>query len=69
MNTGAYKLTSTRLINRLRHTPGASVWQCNYHERIIRDESEWDTICAYIRNNPLQWELDTEYLVLSKTTR
>jgi putative transposase len=34
------------------------VWQRNYWEHIVRDESELNRIREYIRNNPVQWELD-----------
>jgi REP element-mobilizing transposase RayT len=59
---GAYKSTTSRLINGLRNTIGASVWQRNYYERIIRDEAELRHIREYILNNPLKWELDLEKL-------
>jgi putative transposase len=57
---GAYKSTTSRLINRLRRTPGAQVWQRNYYEHIIRNEREWKETRAYIYNNPLKWEQDEE---------
>ena len=60
MIVGAYKLTKARLINGLRWTPGAPVWQRNYYEHILRDQSEWNAIRTYIHNNPFKWELDTE---------
>ena len=50
---GAYKATTARLINGLRHSPGAPVWQRNYFERIIRDENELSRIYDYIQSNPL----------------
>jgi len=34
------------------------LWQRNYWERIIRDETELENTRAYIQNNPAQWELD-----------
>lgn len=34
------------------------LWQRNYWEHIIRDESEWNRIRNYINNNPAQWESD-----------
>ncbi|RPJ47970.1 MAG: transposase [Chloroflexi bacterium] len=56
----ALKSYSARRINSLRHTPGKSVWQRDYFERIIRDQEELDRIREYILTNPLQWELDQE---------
>jgi hypothetical protein len=34
------------------------LWQRNYWEHIVRDESEWDRIREYICNNPMQWQSD-----------
>ena len=51
---------STRKINQLRNTLGRPVWQCNYYEHIIRDETELARVRAYIANNPAQWMLDSE---------
>ncbi len=34
------------------------LWQRNYWERVIRDESELMLVREYIQNNPAQWELD-----------
>ena len=34
------------------------IWQRNYWDRYVRNERELDEIRTYIRNNPLQWELD-----------
>jgi REP element-mobilizing transposase RayT len=55
---GAFKTVSTKRVNELRHTPGTKLWQRNYWEHIIRDESELNRIRDYIRNNPAQWETD-----------
>jgi len=49
-----FKATTTRRINEIRHTPGQSVWQRNYNDRIIRNEVELDQLRKYIRNNPLE---------------
>ena len=35
-------------------------WQRNYYEHIIRDEHELNQIRDYIKNNPLDWEMDEE---------
>jgi len=34
------------------------LWQRNYWEHVIRNESELNQIREYIHNNPAQWELD-----------
>ena len=36
-------------------------WQANYHDRIIRDASEYDRIDKYITNNPANWGNDKFY--------
>jgi putative transposase len=38
------------------------VWQRNYYEHVIRNETEWERIRAYIRDNPKQWEDDLDNL-------
>lgn len=39
--------------------PG-KLWQRNYYEHIIRNEDELNRIRQYIRDNPLNWEMDAE---------
>ena len=36
------------------------LWQRNYYEHVIRNEEEWNRIREYIKNNPLNWEIDEE---------
>lgn len=55
-----FKTFSARRINELRGTPGISVWQRNYYEHIIRDESSLNRIRQYIQDNPLRWAMDRE---------
>ena len=33
-------------------------WQSRYHDRIIRNNSEYQRISKYIRNNPANWQDD-----------
>lgn len=40
--------------------PG-KLWQRNYYERIIRNETELNKIRQYIVNNPLNWQTDENY--------
>ncbi|MBN1886714.1 MAG: transposase [Thermoflexales bacterium] len=56
----AFKTFSARRINLIRGTPGQAFWQCNYYERVIRDEAELDRARRYIETNPAQWQTDTE---------
>ncbi len=53
-----FKSAATRAINAHRHTPGARVWQRNYHDRIIRNDAMLRAIRQYIRNNPKRWHED-----------
>ena len=36
------------------------LWQRDYYERIIRNESEIGLAREYIANNPMKWEFDRE---------
>lgn len=53
-----FKGAVTTRINERRDTPGASVWQSRYHDRILRNEQEWRARREYIRRNPEQWVRD-----------
>jgi len=55
---GSFKSAATKRINLMRGTPGAAVWQHNYHDRIIRDADEHDRIAQYIFDNPVNWAND-----------
>ncbi len=56
----SFKSAVTKQINGKRGTPGARVWQRNYYEHIIRDESSLNRIREYITMNPLRWAMDRE---------
>jgi putative transposase len=55
---GAFKTVSTRRINELRAHPGASFWQRNYWEHIIRNDEHLNGIRDYIHTNPARWAED-----------
>ena len=57
-----FKSAVTNRINRIRKSPGISVWQRNYYEHIIRNEKDYLRIVEYIQNNPLKWEWDKYYV-------
>jgi putative transposase len=57
----SFKSAVTKRINQTRKTPGVTLWQRNYYERIIRNENEMNTIRQYIINNPLNWRSDENY--------
>jgi putative transposase len=65
---GAFKTVSSKRINEIRDTPGAMVWQRNYYEQIIRNESSLSRIQEYIITNPAQWKEDTENPKMVKAT-
>jgi len=57
---GAFKSAVSRRVNAVRGTAGWTVWQRNYHERILRNQSELNRCRQYIRDNPLNWVRDPE---------
>jgi len=56
----SFKSAVTRRVNEMRGTSGLKLWQRNYYEHIIRNETELNHIREYIINNPLKWDLDRE---------
>ncbi len=56
---GKFKMQTSKQINILRNTPGTKTWQHDYHDHIIRNDTEYQRIKIYIRNNPLNWKNDT----------
>lgn len=53
-----YKAAVTRLIGRELNETG--IWQRNYYEHIIRDETDLQNKTDYIESNPLLWDEDDE---------
>ena len=66
---GAFKTVSTKRINQIRKTPGATLWQRNYFERVIRNKNEWVKTKEYIQNNPILWVHDSNHPKNSKMNR
>lgn len=62
-----FKTFSARRINQMRNTAGIPVWQRNYHEHIIRDETSYLKIAEYIQTNPQKWLDDLYYLDVATT--
>jgi len=56
-----FKSFSAREINRTRHTPGITVWQREFHDRVVRNGKELEAIRDYIADNPKKWSKDAEY--------
>lgn len=65
----SFKSASARRINRIRHTPGAPVWQRNYYEHIIRDQADLDRVRTYIASNPTGWSSDHENPAIPRKTK
>jgi len=53
-----FKSITAKRINALREPHGVAVWQRNYYERIVRNETELKYIWNYINTNPLHWQDD-----------
>ena len=62
----SFKSAVTKKINKSRGTQGLKVWQRNYFERIIRQDSELEKARKYIVENPLAWDLDIQNPNLEK---
>ena len=52
---GSYKAAVARLVNVDRGTPGESVWQRGYHDRILRTPIEVEIARRYLASNPARW--------------
>jgi len=55
-----FKSAATTQINQIRDTSYTPVWQRNFHDKIIWNESMLDGIRTYIENNPANWTSDGE---------
>ena len=58
----ALKARCTHRINQSRGAHGFQIWQRNYYEHVMRNESSLQEIREYIANNPAQWAFDRENL-------
>ena len=59
-----WKSSATSRVYEMRETRGwplVQIWQRNYHDHILRDESELPLIREYIENNPARWEEDEHF--------
>ncbi len=57
---GNFKSVTTRRINGVRHSRGATIWHRNYYEHIVRNERDLKRIREYVAANPCQWEHDID---------
>ena len=53
-----YKSAVTQRCNKTYPQSSRTIWQRNYHDRIIRDDDELEAIRRYIRQNPQAWNRD-----------
>ncbi len=53
-----FKSAATTRINTIRNAPGTPVWQRNYYEHIVGNQSSLEKIRHYIQNNPKSWNTD-----------
>ena len=56
----SYKSAVSYRINLMRRTDGVPVWQRNYYEHIIRNQTDLQNKTDYIEANPLLWDEDDE---------
>ncbi|MFZ2095703.1 MAG: hypothetical protein WAV05_03610 [Anaerolineales bacterium] len=54
----AYKASVTVRINAMRGSSEPPIWQSNYYDHIIRNETEYEKIWSYIETNPIKWSDD-----------
>jgi putative transposase len=59
----SFKSAVSLRINRSRESSSTPVWQRNYFERVVRDQSELKQIREYIQYNPAQWSDDPENII------
>jgi putative transposase len=56
----SFKAATTKKINDVHNTPGTTVWQRGYHDRVIRNDRELQAVRLYIADNPGKWFIDDE---------
>jgi REP element-mobilizing transposase RayT len=56
----SFKSSVTNRYNKNQKSTSNTIWQRNFYEHVIRDETSLNHIREYIINNPLSWELDRE---------
>ena len=61
-----FKASVTKRYKCLAGAGCAQVWQCNYHDHIIRNEDDLRVIREYVAMNPVCWEKDTFHPVFGR---
>jgi len=57
---GYFKYQTAKQINADRRGPIIKVWQRNYYDHVIRDLKSQYYIEQYIKNNPIEWQINSE---------
>jgi len=57
---GQFKRITTIRINELQGTTGEKIWQRDFYDHIIRNETELNSKRVYVLNNPIKWAEDSE---------
>ncbi len=57
---GQYKTAVTKQIRKI--DPKITVWQRSFHDHVIRNQRQYESIWSYIDSNPLNWKKDCFYL-------
>lgn len=57
-----FKSSTTKRACQFPNWHGAALWQRNYYEHVVRNETALQKIREYIDNNPLFWEFDNDNL-------
>ena len=58
---GYFKMNTAKRINQIHGSEGLPVWQRNYYEYIIRNETDYNRIHTYIATNATNWGTDDEH--------
>lgn len=53
-----FKGAATKRIREIKQDPDFAVWQRNYYEHVVRNETSFQKIWEYIDTNPQRWEQD-----------
>ena len=61
---GLYKSGVSRKIHRLQ--PERNVWQRSFHDRVIRNQQEYERIWNYVHYNDQKWEQDCFYIKMEE---
>lgn len=65
LTVGADAQSVSRIIQqtkrRVSRAAGQPIWQSHFHDHIVRDEQDFQSIWQYIENNPTKWSVDRYY--------